>query len=184
MQVSPCRIPDVLLLTPATHSDGRGWLTERFNQREFAAATGQPVAFVQHNHSHSRHAVLRGLHCQQGPHAQGKLVQVLSGQVFDVAVDLRRDSATRGQWVGLLLAAQARQQLWIPPGFAHGFLVLSESADVLYQTTAYYRPQAQQVLAWNDATLAINWPLAALRHPPVLSAQDAAGGAWDSMQAL
>lgn len=174
VQVSTTALPGVLLLAPAVHHDERGFFTERFNQRDFARATGVDAAFVQDNHSHSRHGVLRGLH-YQWPQAQGKLVQVLAGRVFDVAVDLRQDSPTLGQWLGFELIAERHQQLWLPPGLAHGFLVLSDSADVLYKTTAYYQPQAEHVLAWDDPHLNIAWPLAALQNPPVLSAKDARG---------
>lgn len=177
MQVTATKLPGVLLLQPPVHADGRGFFTERFNQREFARATGLAAQFVQDNHSHSRHAVLRGLH-YQSQQPQGKLVQVHSGRVFDVAVDLRAHSATRGQWLGTLLDAQQHQQLWLPPGFAHGFLVLSEQADVLYKTTTYHQPQAEHVLAWNDASLAIDWPLQALHGAPQLSTRDAAGLSW------
>ncbi|MGY8903663.1 MAG: dTDP-4-dehydrorhamnose 3,5-epimerase [Burkholderiales bacterium] len=183
MKVTPTALPEVLLIQPVVHADARGFFTERFNQRDFARATGQNVQFVQDNHSHSAHAVLRGLH-YQSTEPQGKLVQVQSGRVFDVAVDVRANSPTLGQWVGLELSSAHHQQLWIPAGFAHGFLVLSEQADVLYKTTTYYQPQAEQVLAWNDPSLAIDWPLAALHSAPLLSARDALGKAWSDAPRL
>lgn len=177
MKVTRTALPGVLLIEPLLHADARGFFTERFNQRDFARATGHDAPFVQDNHSQSQHAVLRGLHYQTRE-PQGKLVQVQSGRVFDVAVDLRECSPTLGQWIGLELCSAQPQQLWLPPGFAHGFLVLSAQADVLYKTTTYYQPETEQVLAWNDPTLAIAWPLAALRAAPLLSARDAAGQAW------
>ncbi|MGQ0708615.1 MAG: dTDP-4-dehydrorhamnose 3,5-epimerase [Rhodoferax sp.] len=177
MIAAPTRIPEVLLLTPKVFGDERGFFFESFNQRVFAQCTGVDAPFVQDNHSRSVRGVLRGLHYQvQKP--QGKLVRVVEGEVFDVAVDLRVGSPTYGQWDGVLLSAQNKQQLWVPPGFAHGFLVLSESAEFLYKTTDYYAPEHERCIAWNDPTLAIDWPLNG--SVPALSAKDAQGLAWDA----
>ena len=171
MKVTPTRIPDVLLLEPKVFGDERGFFMESFNQKAFNAAVGREVTFVQDNHSRSAKGVLRGLHYQLPPHAQGKLVRVTQGSVFDVAVDVRAGSATYGQWVGVELSGANHKQLWIPPGLAHGFLVLSESADFLYKTTAYYEPKAEQSLLWSDPELGIAWPDAGVA--PVLSGKDA-----------
>ena len=171
MKATPLAIADVVLVEPQVFGDERGFFFESFNQAKFEAATGQPVNFVQDNQSRSAKNVLRGLHYQiQQP--QGKLVRVLSGAVFDVAVDLRRSSLTFGQSVCIELSADNRRQLWIPQGFAHGFLVLSETADVLYKTTDYYAPQFERCIAWNDVHLNVQWPL---DQTPVLSAKDHAG---------
>ncbi|MFM9881320.1 MAG: dTDP-4-dehydrorhamnose 3,5-epimerase [Burkholderiaceae bacterium] len=183
MNVNPTSLPGVLLLAPPVHADARGFFIERFNQRAFAQATGLETPFVQDNHSRSLRGVLRGLHFQH-PGAQGKLVQVLAGEVFDVVVDLRPGSATLGQWLGLRLDHAVAQQLWIPPGLAHGFLVLSAQADVLYKTTAYYQPGAEHVLAWDDPEVAVNWPLADLEGAPTLSPRDAAGLPWRQARTL
>ena len=176
MQVTPTAIPDVLLLEPRVFGDERGFFFESFNQRTFSAATGLNVEFVQDNHSRSAAGVLRGLHYQiQQP--QGKLVRVVHGEVFDVAVDLRRSSSTFGRWVGEHLSGANKRQLWVPPGFAHGFLVLSEHAEFLYKTTDYYAPAHERSLAWNDPALAIDWPTPADMQPgwqPTLAAKDAA----------
>lgn len=158
MRVTPTTLPGVLILEPKVFGDERGFFLETFNQRAFDEAVGHHVEFVQDNHSRSQRGVLRGLHYQLPPHAQGKLVRVTSGRVFDVAVDMRRGSATLGRWVGTELSAAAQQQLWIPAGFAHGFLVLSESADFLYKATEYYAPAAEGSVRWNDPRLAIQWP--------------------------
>ena len=171
MNVTPTAIPDVLLLEPRVYADERGFFFESFNERAFTEAVGGPTRFVQDNHSHSVRGVLRGLH-YQAAQPQGKLVRVVAGVVFDVAVDIRADSPTCGRWVGLELSAANRRQLWIPPGLAHGFLVLSDTADVLYKTTDYYAPREERCILWSDPTLAIGWPLAG---PPILSAKDAAG---------
>jgi dTDP-4-dehydrorhamnose 3,5-epimerase len=170
MQVTPTEIPGVLVLEPRVFADDRGSFFESFNARAFAAAVGWEVAFVQDNQSTSRRHVLRGLHYQE-PHPQGKLVRALAGAIFDVAADIRPGSPTFGHWVGVELSAENRRQLWVPEGLAHGFLVLSESADVLYKTTDFYAPGCEKCLRWDDPTLAIQWPLAA---PPVLSPRDAA----------
>jgi len=173
MNTTPTASPDVLLIEPQVFGDARGFFYESFNQQAFHAATGTDVHFVQDNHSRSARGVLRGLHYQLPPHAQGKLVRVVRGSVWDVAVDVRRGSPTFGRWVGEELSEDNQRQLWIPPGLAHGFLVLSETADFLYKTTAYYAPAAERCIAWNDATLAIAWP--DLGTAPLLSAKDALG---------
>ena len=156
MQTSRLAIPDVILIEPKVFGDARGFFFESFNQRAFNAATGTDYAFVQDNHSRSSRGVLRGLHYQiQQP--QGKLVRVVQGAVFDVAVDIRKSSPTFGQWVGAELSADNHHQLWVPPGFAHGFVVLSETAEFLYKTTDYYAPEYERCIAWDDPALAIDW---------------------------
>jgi dTDP-4-dehydrorhamnose 3,5-epimerase len=171
MKVIPTAIPDVLLIDPKVFGDARGFFFESFNQKAFNAAIGLKLDFVQDNHSRSARGVLRGLHYQiQQP--QGKLVRVVRGSVFDVAVDLRKSSPTFGQWVGAELSEDNHRQMWVPPGFAHGFVVTSESADFLYKTTDYYAPQHERCIAWNDPAIGIQWPLA---EPPQLSAKDQAG---------
>ncbi len=175
MQVTPTAIDGVLILEPKVFGDERGFFIESFNQQAFEAAVGHAVGFVQDNHSRSARGVLRGLHYQRAPHAQGKLVRVTQGSVFDVAVDIRPGSPTCGQWVGLELSGANHKQLWIAPGLAHGFLVTSESADFLYKTTGYYRPDAEGCIRWDDPDLAIPWPLAGCA--PSLSAKDAAAPA-------
>ena len=172
MKITPCAVPDVLLLEPRVFGDDRGFFFESFNQRAFNQATGLDLHFVQDNHSRSARNVLRGLHYQV-VQPQGKLVRVTSGEVFDVAVDIRRNSPTFGKWAGALLSASNKRQLWVPPGLAHGFLVLSESADFLYKTTDYYAPEHERCIAWDDATLALEWPLQGAA--PLLSGKDAAG---------
>jgi len=171
LTVVPTEIPGVLILEPKVFGDSRGFFLESFNQESFRQATGLDVNFVQDNHSRSRKGVLRGLHYQLPPHAQGKLVRVVSGSVFDVAVDIRRDSPTYGRWVGVSLTAENHRQLWIPPGLAHGFLVTSESADFLYKTTDYYAPDLEQSIHWADPAIGITWPLGVA---PLLSAKDSA----------
>jgi len=175
MKVTPTELPEVLLLEPNVFGDERGFFMESFNQKAFDAAVGYPVTFVQDNHSRSARGVLRGLHYQLPPHSQGKLVRVTSGAVFDVAVDMRRSSPRFGRWVGVELSAANHRQLWIPPGFAHGFLVLSESADFLYKTTDYYSPQSEGAVRWNDAGLGITWANAGLA--PMLSDKDSSAPA-------
>jgi len=171
MQIIERALNGVVLLEPKVFGDDRGFFMETFNQRVFCELTGVASGFVQDNHSRSAGGVLRGLHYQiRQP--QGKLVRVVSGSVFDVAVDLRRSSSSFGQWYGAELSAQNKRQLWIPPGFAHGFLVTSESAEFLYKTTDYWAPEFERSLAWNDPALAITWPLAG---EPVLSAKDRVG---------
>lgn len=158
MKATPTRIPDVMVVEPKVFGDARGFFYESFNQVAFNAATGTAFTFVQDNHSRSSQGVLRGLHYQLPPHAQGKLVRVVRGSVWDVAVDIRQGSPTFGQWVGQELTEDNHKQFWIPPGFAHGFVVLSESADFLYKTTNYYAPQSDRGIAWNDPDLDIAWP--------------------------
>jgi len=174
MQVETTAIEGVLLLQPRVFGDARGFFFESFNQKAFDAAIGGHVDFVQDNHSRSARGVLRGLHFQMGAKAQGKLVRVTAGAVFDVAVDIRRDSPTFGRWVGAELSGDNHRQLWIPPGLAHGFLVLSETADFLYKTTEYYSPADEGAVRWDDPDLDIAWP--DLGSPPALSAKDAAAG--------
>lgn len=174
MNVIQTAIPDLLILEPKVFGDARGFFMESFNAKAFQAATGLDVHFVQDNHSRSAKGVLRGLHYQI-EQAQGKLVRVTRGSVFDVAVDLRKSSASFGQWVGVELSEENNRQFWIPPGFAHGFLVTSDSADFLYKTTDYYAPQFERSLAWNDPTVGVEWPLHLLDGAPLLSAKDVAG---------
>lgn len=175
MRVAPSAIFDVLLIEPIVYEDARGFFFESFNQRDFAQATGVHATFVQDNHSRSARGVLRGLHYQiQQP--QGKLVRVVAGEVFDVAVDLRRASPMFGKWVGGILSGDNKAQRWIPPGFAHGFVTLSETADFLYKTTDYYAPEHERCIAWNDPTLNIGWP--DLGQALTLSTKDAAGVSW------
>ena len=173
MKVTPLAIPEVLLIEPKVFGDERGFFFESFNQQTFNAATGLDVQFVQDNHSKSVRHVLRGLHYQLPPKAQGKLVRAVVGEVFDVAVDLRQGSPSFGQWVGERLSAENKRQMWIPPGFAHGFLVLSETAEFLYKTTDYYAPECERCIVWDDPALAIDWPLAGAAVS--LSAKDAQG---------
>jgi len=168
MNVTRLNIPDVLLIEPKVFGDERGFFFESFNQARFEEALGRSVSFVQDNHSRSVKGVLRGLHYQI-QRAQGKLVRVVSGTVFDVAVDLRKSSPTFGQWVGEILSAENKRQLWIPEGFAHGFVVLSESAEFLYKTTDYWFPEYERSLAWNDSTVNIAWPMT---EAPQLSGKD------------
>ena len=175
MKVTPCAIADVLLIEPKVFGDERGFFYESFNERDFSKATGLNLLFVQDNHSKSGQGVLRGLHYQvQNP--QGKLVRVVAGEVFDVAVDIRPDSPTFGKWVGEVLSADNKRQLWVPPGLAHGFVVLSENAEFLYKTTDYYAPEFERCIAWDDPTLAIVWP--SMDTPFKLSAKDAAGASF------
>jgi dTDP-4-dehydrorhamnose 3,5-epimerase len=171
MQIIPTTIPDVLILEPKLFGDDRGFFFESFNERRWRELSGVDLHFVQHNHSRSAGGVLRGLHYQiQEP--QGKLVRVVVGEVFDVAVDIRRSSATFGQWFGALLSAENKRQMWVPPGFAHGFCVTSDVAEFLYLTTEYYAPEHERCIAWNDPDLAITWPLTA---EPNVSAKDSNG---------
>ena len=173
MQVRPTAIPDVVVVEPQVFGDARGFFFESFNQRKLEAALGRELRFVQDNHSLSARGVLRGLHYQL-PRPQGKLVRVVRGEVFDVAVDLRRGSPTFRRWVGEVLSAENKRQMWVPEGFAHGFLVLSEAAEFLYKTTDYYHPESDHCIRWDDPDLAIAWPLAGAT--PVVAAKDAAGG--------
>lgn len=171
MKVLPTEIPDVLVLEPRVFGDERGFFMETYNERSFAEKTGVVVNFVQDNHSRSSKNVLRGLHYQI-QQAQGKLVRAVVGTIWDVAVDLRRSSPTFGQWVGCELSAENKRQFWVPPGFAHGFLVRSDMAEVLYKTTDFYAPQHERSLLWNDPELAIDWNLT---EEPILSDKDKAG---------
>jgi len=171
MQVRRAEIPDVLVLEPVVFADTRGFFLESYNRRAFREATGIDVEFVQDNHSRSARNVLRGLHYQIAQ-AQGKLVRVTSGEVWDAAVDLRRRSSTFGKWVAFALSAESKRMAWIPPGFAHGFLVVSDFAEVQYKTTEYYAPEHDRTLLWNDPALAIQWPIEA---DPILAEKDRRG---------
>lgn len=164
-------IPEVILIEPILFKDDRGYFYESFNQREFNKITGLEYNFVQDNQSKSIKNVIRGLHYQQDPYAQGKLVRAVSGEIFDVAVDIRIDSPTYGKWVSAVLSSDNNKQLWIPPGFAHGFAVLSDTAEVVYKTTEFYNPSADKCIVWNDPTLAITW----LVKNPILSIKDMNG---------
>lgn len=180
MNIIPTEIPDVLIIEPTVYGDSRGFFFEAFNAREFAKHTGVTVSFVQDNHSRSVKGVLRGLHYQV-ENTQGKLVRVVQGEIRDIAVDVRRSSPTFGKWVAVHLSADNHRQLWIPPGFAHGFSVVSESAEFLYKTTDYYNPGADRCIRWDDAELAIDWQLAG---PPVLSDKDRVGVPLSEAQLL
>ena len=175
--VSKTGLSDLLIVETKLFIDNRGWLTESFNARDFAKVANIDIDFVQDNHSCSRQWTLRGLHYQTR-HTQGRLVRVVSGSVFDVSVDLRKKSNTYGKWMGIELSAENRKQVWVPPGFAHGFLVLSETAEFLYKTTDYYDPQSEVCLSWCDPTVKIDWPIP-LGKQALLNAKDAAGLAWD-----
>lgn len=178
MKVTPTAIPEVLIIEPKVFGDARGFFYESFNQKAFNDATGTAHQFVQDNHSRSARGVLRGLHYQiQQP--QGKLVRVARGAVFDVAVDIRKSSPTFGKWVGVELSEDNHRQLWVPPGFAHGFVVTSESADFLYKTTDYYAPQHERSLLWNDPRVGVNWPMSG---EPQLAAKDAAAKRLDEAE--
>ncbi len=179
MKLLPSTIPDVLLLEPRVFGDDRGFFYESYNAKVFAALGGREVSFVQDNHSRSAKNVLRGLHYQiRQP--QGKLVRVVAGEVFDVAVDIRRSSPTFGQWFGALLSAENKRQMWVPEGFAHGFLVLSDNAEFLYKTTDYWAAEHERCIAWNDPQLAIAWPLNGAA--PLLSEKDGRGAAFASAE--
>ena len=178
MNVIPTKIPDILIIEPQVFEDDRGFFYESYNERVFAEKAGIVTQFVQDNHSCSAQNVLRGLHYQiQQP--QGKLMRVVVGAVFDVAVDIRKSSPTFGQWVSCLLSAENKRQVWIPSGFAHGFLVLSKAAEVLYKTTDYYAPQYERSILWNDPDLAIDWPVTTT---PILSAKDRAGQSFKTAE--
>ncbi len=172
MKATRLAIPDVVLLEPRVFGDDRGFFYESYNRQAFRDATGVDPDFVQDNHSRSVKGVLRGLHYQLPPKAQGKLVRVVLGEVFDVAVDIRPGSASFGKWVGEVLSAENRRQMWIPPGLAHGFLTLSESAEFLYKTTDYYSPENERCIRWDDPTVAVQWPLS---DTPILSGKDLQG---------
>jgi dTDP-4-dehydrorhamnose 3,5-epimerase len=171
MQVTPLSIPDVLLIEPRVFGDERGFFFESFNQKVFEQAVGRQISFVQDNHSKSVKGVLRGLHYQV-KQPQGKLVRVVQGEVFDVAVDIRKSSKTFGQWVGVILSAENKKQLWVPEGFAHGFVTISETAEFLYKTTDYYAPKYERCIMWDDPSLAISWPI---KGKPTLSSKDSHG---------
>lgn len=171
MKIISTRIPDVLILEPTVYGDERGFFFESFNERTFRDLTGVDAAFVQDNHSKSAKGVLRGLHYQL-QQTQGKLVRVVAGAVFDVAVDIRKSSPTFGKWVGVELSADNKRQLWVPPGFAHGFVTVSDSAEFLYKTTDYYAPEFERAILWNDPAIGIDWPL---DGAATLSGKDQAG---------
>ena len=170
MNVIQTAIPEVLIFEPKVFGDERGFFFESFSQKIFEESVGRKITFVQDNHSKSRKGVLRGLHFQKGSHAQGKLVRCTLGEVFDVAVDIRKNSPTFGKWVGVHLSAENKKQLWIPEGFAHGFVTLSETAEFLYKATNYYAPSAEGSILWSDEIIGIEWPIT---QPPELSAKDA-----------
>jgi dTDP-4-dehydrorhamnose 3,5-epimerase len=176
--VIPTNLPEVLILEPKVFGDARGFFFESFNARDFAQCTGLDVQFVQDNHSKSAQGVLRGLHYQI-QHPQGKLVRVTQGEVFDVAVDMRKSSPTFGQWAGVVLSAENKRQLWVPPGFAHGFVVTSESAEFLYKTTDYWYPEFERSLLWSDPALGISWPV---QGEPQLAAKDKAAMTLDKAE--
>jgi len=171
MKITKTKIPDVLIIEPKVFGDERGFFFESFNKKSFEAATGITVDFVQDNHSKSSKGVLRGLHYQI-KQPQGKLVRVVSGEVLDIAVDIRKSSTTFGQWVGVNLSAENKRQLWVPEGFAHGFIVLSDTAEFLYKTTDYYAPEHERCIQWNDSDLAIDWQYS---KEPLVSEKDAKG---------
>lgn len=172
MKVTPTAIPDLWVIEPKVYGDARGFFFESYNRQAFKTATGLDIDFVQDNHSKSSKGVLRGLHYQLPPKAQGKLVRVVQGEVFDVAVDIRKGSSTFGQWVGETLSAENKKQFWIPPGFAHGFVTLSDTAEFLYKTTDYYSPAHERCIRWDDSALGIDWHL---DMAPLVSAKDAVG---------
>jgi len=178
LRLTATEIHDVYIVEPNVFGDERGWFTESFNAQDFSQAIGLDVEFVQDNHSFSRQWTLRGLHYQL-EQTQGKLVRVVAGSVFDAIVDIRKDSPSYGKWAGVELSAQNHKQLWIPAGLAHGFMVLSETAQFLYKTTDYYHPQSEACLAWNDSTVGIEWPLPS-GILPNMNAKDAAGLSWDT----
>ena len=184
MQVIQTSIPDLLIFEPDVFGDDRGFFFESFNRNTFEQTTGlKATEFVQDNHSKSSRGVLRGLHYQIPPYAQGKLIRVVQGEVWDVAVDIRNGSATRGQWFGVLLSSDNRKQVWLPAGFAHGFVTLSDTAEVLYKTTNFYIPTHERCIAWNDPELAIDWQLGRLEGmQPQLSAKDQLGVFWETIK--
>jgi dTDP-4-dehydrorhamnose 3,5-epimerase len=181
MKATRLAIPDVVLIEPKVFGDERGFFFESFTQNRFEEAIGRKVEFVQDNHSKSEKNVLRGLHYQLPPHAQGKLVRVTQGEVFDVAVDVRKSSSSFGKWVGAMLSAENKKQLWIPEGFAHGFVTLSETAEFLYKTTKYYAPEAERCIIWNDETINVDWHI---KHEPVLSSKDLKGVSFGKSEAF
>lgn len=169
MKVTPLNIPDVLMIEPEIFGDNRGFFFESFNQKRFGEAVGHKINFVQDNHSKSFKGVLRGLHYQLPPKVQGKLIRVIHGEVFDIAVDLRQSSPTFGKWVGEIISAENKKQLWIPEGFAHGFLTLSDTAEFVYKTTDFYSKEHERTINWNDKVIGIQWPI----KDPLISAKDA-----------
>jgi dTDP-4-dehydrorhamnose 3,5-epimerase len=175
MKVTPLAIPDVLLIEPQVFGDDRGFFFESFNQERFEKAVGKKINFVQDNHSKSVKRVLRGLHYQLPPKAQGKLVRVIQGEVFDVAVDIRKSSPTFGKWVGEILSADNKKQMWIPEGFAHGFVTLSDTAEFLYKTTDFYSPEHEECILWDDKTIAVQW----LGSEFILSEKDKCANPFD-----
>ena len=178
MKITPTEIPDVLIIEPNVFGDSRGFFFESYNKKEFMETTGLQVTFVQDNHSRSNKHVLRGLHYQiRQP--QGKLVRVISGDVFDVAVDIRRSSPTFGKWVGEYLTAENKKQMWVPPGFAHGFLVLSDDAEFLYKTTDYWAPEHERCIRWNDPVLNVQWPITG---DPLVSEKDEKGALFQDAE--
>lgn len=179
MKVTKTRIPGVLIIEPEVHHDERGMFFESFNQLNFQNATGLDVSFVQDNYSTSRKGVLRGLHLQVPPYSQGKLVSVTKGEIFDVSVDLRKNSPTYGKWLGITISEINRKQVWIPKGFAHGFLTLSDMADVLYKVTEYYEPASERCLLWSDNTVNIEWPIIA--QEAIVSLKDQFGESLESL---
>lgn len=182
MKITSTHIPDVKIIEPVIFNDERGFFFESFNQAVFEKAIGRSVFFVQDNHSRSSKGVLRGLHYQTAPEAQGKLVRCAAGEIFDVAVDIRRHSPTFGQWVGVHLSADNKRQLWIPEGFAHGFLTLSEWADVLYKTNQYYNPAHERTIYWNDPQLSISWPLK--KTDPIVSKRDQVAKPFENTECI
>jgi dTDP-4-dehydrorhamnose 3,5-epimerase len=178
MKVIDTKIPDVKIIEPAVFGDERGFFFESFNQRQFEEAVGYTVNFVQDNHSKSSKGVLRGLHYQKQPNSQGKLVRCVEGEVFDVAVDIRKSSTTFGYWVGVKLSAENKRQLWIPEGFAHGFLTLSDTAEFLYKTTGYYDKGSECAIVWDDIDLNINWPI----NDVCLSSKDKVAGSFKNAE--
>lgn len=182
MNIIRTAIPDVLILEPKVFGDARGFFMESWNQKVFDEAVGQPVRFVQDNHSRSAKGVLRGLHYQLPPHAQGKLVRVVRGAAFDVAVDIRRGSATFGRWVGVEISAANRRQLWIPEGFAHGFLALEDETHFLYKTTDVYARECERAIRWDDPRIGIGWPWPAGTGRPLLAAKDGAAPLLDEAE--
>ena len=172
MKAIPLTIPDIILFEPRVFGDDRGFFFESFNQKTFDEIVGIATTFVQDNHSKSTKDVLRGLHYQIHPKAQGKLIRAIQGEIFDVVVDIRKDSPTFGQWVGEELSADNKKQLWIPPGFAHGFLTLSDTAEIIYKTTDFYAPEFERCIIWNDMEIGIEWPI---HKAPFISRKDRAG---------
>ncbi|MCZ2338499.1 MAG: dTDP-4-dehydrorhamnose 3,5-epimerase [Chitinophagales bacterium] len=179
MNIIKTDIPDVLIFEPKVFGDDRGFFFESFNQNVFEEVVGRKIEFVQDNHSKSCKGVLRGLHYQMEPHAQGKLVRCIAGEVFDVAVDIRKKSPTFGQWVGVNLSAENKRQLWIPEGFAHGFVVLSETAEFVYKTTEYYHPKSERSIIWDDRIINILWPIDSI---PLLSVKDSQALPFSSVE--